>query len=602
MALAWHLSRAVPAAGEFSLMNLMRMPFEVPRRLRAVVRARESSLIMLAALVGAIAGLVVAAMGALVALMHLTLFHLDPGERLSGRVLLDPLHAVLIPCLGGLLFGLVTAYINRRRGSEVDPIEANALHGGRMSIRGSLIVAAQTIWSSGVGASVGLEAGYTQLASGIASAIGRAFHLRRSDMRTLVGCGAAGAIAGAFSAPLAGAFYGFELIIGSYSTASLAPVGMAALLGYLTAQTFVPFQLGIDTGIVSNLALRDVLIAGGFGLLAAGFGIALMRGVAACELVFTRLRIKPALRPMLAGAMVGGLAIISPQVMSSGHGALHLAGMFSLPIETIALVFVLKAVASVISLGSGFRGGLFFASLLLGALGGQLFAAGMTALGVPANADAYALIGMSALSVSVIGGPLTMTFIALETTGDLWLTTAVLIAVIVSMQVTREFFGYSFTTWRFHLRGETIRSAADVGWIRDLTVGQMMRADVRTTPVEIPVSAFRQAFPLGSTNQVIAVDEEGRYAGMVMVAEAHAAELSSTAPLRDILRHDDHMLLAQLTAQEAIAAFDHFEAEALAVVDSAEHRQVVGLLSEAHALRRYSDASERQRRELLGEV
>ena len=159
--------------------------------------------------------------------------------------------------------------------------------------------------------------------------------------------------------------------------------------------------------------------------------------------------------------------------MSSGHGALHLTGIFKLPLETIALIFVLKALASIVSLGTGFRGGLFFASLLLGALGGQLFAVGLNAVwpGLNANADAYAIIGMGALSVSVIGGPLTMTFIALETTGDLWLTTAVLIAVIISMQVTREFFGYSFTTWRFHLRGETIRSAADVGWIRDLTVG-----------------------------------------------------------------------------------------------------------------------------------
>lgn len=204
--------------------------------------------------------------------------------------------------------------------------------------------------------------------------------------------------------------------------------------------------------------------------------------------------------------------------------------------------------------------------------------------------------------MSVIGGPLTMTFIALETTGDLWLTTAVLIAVIISMQVTREFFGYSFTTWRFHLRGETIRSAADVGWIRDLTVAQMMRSDVRTTPVETTISSFREAFPLGSTNQVIAVDEDGRYAGMVILAEAHAAELPATASLRDILHHADHVVLPQNTAQEAIAAFDRFEAEALAVVDSAEHRQVIGLLSEAHALRRYSDASERQRRELLGEL
>ena len=448
-------------------MRWFNRPLEVPHRLRAIVRARESSVIVIAIVIGVIAGLAVAAMGELVSLMHAVFFGLDAGERLSGRTMLNPLYAFLTPCLGGLLFGLASAYVARRRGTEVDPIEANALHGGRMSMRGSLIVAAQTVWSSGIGASVGLEAGYTQLASGIASKIGQAFRLRRSDMRILVGCGAAAAIAGAFGAPLGGAFYGFELIIGSYSIASLAPVGMAALFGYLTAQIFAPDRLGIETGAVSSMAVHDVVIAGGVGLLAAIFGIALMRGVAACETFFSRLRVKPALRPMLGGALVGGLAMISPQVMSSGHGALHLTGIFKLPVAAIALIFVLKALASIISLGSGFRGGLFFASLLLGALGGQLFAVGLNAAwpALNANADAYAIIGMGALSVSVIGGPLTMTFIALETTGDLWLTTAVLIAVIISMQVTREFFGYSFTTWRFHLRGETIRSAADVGWI-----------------------------------------------------------------------------------------------------------------------------------------
>jgi CIC family chloride channel protein len=354
--------------------------------------------------------------------------------------------------------------------------------------------------------------------------------------------------------------------------------------------------------VVSQVAVHDTVIAAGLGLIAAGFGILLMRGVVACEVLFARARVKPALRPMIGGALVGLLALISPQVLSSGHGALHLTGTYKLPLATIALIFLLKSLASMVSLGSGFRGGLFFASLLLGSLGGQLFAAGLNAIGITADADVYAIIGMSAVSASVIGGPLTMTFIALETTGDLWLTTAVLIAVIVSMQVTRELFGYSFTTWRFHLRGQAIRGAADVGWIRDLNVAQMMRADVRTTPVESSVAAFREAFPLGSTNQVIAVDMDDRYAGMVMVAEAHAAEMAGTTPLRDILHHTDHMLLPQQTAQEAIAAFGKFEAETMAVVDSTERRQVVGLLSEAHTLRRFADASERQRRELLGEL
>src|SRR5207249_9953571 len=152
-----------------------------------------------------------------------------PGERLSAQSRLDPGVAILVPVLGGLALGLVGILIaHYRPAREIDPIEANALHGGRMSFRGSVIVALQTIWSSGVGASVGLEAGYTQLASGLAASLGRAFHLRRADQRIMVGCGAAAAIAGAFGAPLAGAFYAFELVIGGYTPASLTPGGVPA--------------------------------------------------------------------------------------------------------------------------------------------------------------------------------------------------------------------------------------------------------------------------------------------------------------------------------------------------------------------------------------
>ena len=86
----------------------------------------------------------------------------------------------------------------------------------------------------------------------------------------------------------------------------------------------------------------------------------------------------------------------------------------------------------------------------------------------------------------------TMSFIALESTGNLWLTTAVLVAVIISTQITRELFGYSFATWRLHLRGETIRSAADIGWMRELTVEKMMRQDVQTVSAASTIADFRE--------------------------------------------------------------------------------------------------------------
>jgi CIC family chloride channel protein len=578
---------------------------EAPRRLRAFVRSHETSLVVLAALIGIIAGVVVVVMSVAVAGLHALFFNISIRERLSSQDSIEVWRALLIPCLGGLLLGVAFLLLLRwRPAREIDPIEANALHGGRMSFRGSVIVALQTVWSSGVGASVGLEAGYTQLASGIAASLGRGFHLRRADQRIMVGCGAAAAIAGAFGAPLAGAFYAFELVIGGYTPASLTPVGVAAVAGYFVTHGFAALSLGIGVGPVGDVLGRDLAIAAWLGVLSALFGIAIMRGVALCETLLAKTRLWSPLRPALGGLGVGLLALLTPQVMSSGHGALHFSNIVSLPLKIIAGVFALKAIASVISLGSGFRGGLFFATLFLGALGGRLFVAGVDTVwpGLDLDPNVYAIIGMSALSASVIGGPLTMSFIALESTGNLWLTTAVLVAVIISTQITRELFGYSFATWRLHLRGESIRSAADVGWLRDLTVARLMRTDVVTVNADLGIEQFRIKFPLGSKTQVIAVDAEGHYAGLALVAEAHAPDLVATSIVADILHHRDAVLHPVMNIQEAIAVFDDAEAESLAVIEAGGERRPVGILTEAHAMRRYAEESERWRRDALGDV
>ncbi|EJW13400.1 Chloride channel protein [Rhodovulum sp. PH10] len=582
--------------------------FEIPHTIRVAVRSREAGLVLLAAIVGVVAGVVVAAMGVGVQTLHAVFFGLPPGARLSAQPFVDPVVVLSVPSLGGLMLGLAFVLIKKRRPKrEIDPIEANALHGGRMSVPGSVIVAAQTVWSSGVGASVGLEAGYTQLASGLASRLGIAFRLRRADLRTLAGCGAAAAIAGAFGAPLAGAFYAFELVIGNYSIAGLAPVGVASVVGWVVATGLAPSHLGVVAPGGIAVENHDLVAAAGLGLLAALVGIALMRGVTLCETAFVKLKVPAALRPAIGGLLVGLLALVTPKVLSSGHGALHVSGALGLPLAAVALVFVLKALASIASLGSGFRGGLFFSSLLLGALFGQIFAEvvsrglAATPLAVTLDPSLYALIGMTALSSSVIGGPLTMAFIALESTGDLWLTAPVLIAVILASQVTREIFGYSFATWRFHVRGESIRSAADIGWIRELTVGVMMRPDVRTAPADLTVAAFRETFPPGSTGQVVMVEPDGRYAGLVVVPEAHVPTLYGGASVREIIRHVDDVLVPSMTVQQAIRVFESTEADVLAVVESDATRRVVGQLSEAHALRRYMNELELRRRELLGE-
>ena len=205
--------------------------------LRANVRARESGLIFLSVVVGIAAGLLTVALSRSAALLHGLLFGLGgPGSLSALDALASPWMA-MVPIGGGLALGIASRIVPRlRRRRPIDPIEANALHGGRMSILDSLLIGAQTLLSNGCGASVGLEAGYTQLGSGFASWLGRSVNLRRSDMRMMVGAGSAGAIGAAFGAPLTGAFYAFELIIGTYTPFGLAPVIAASISGVLVAR------------------------------------------------------------------------------------------------------------------------------------------------------------------------------------------------------------------------------------------------------------------------------------------------------------------------------------------------------------------------------
>ncbi|MBV2142586.1 chloride channel protein [Falsochrobactrum sp. TDYN1] len=578
----------------------------VPFRMRALVRGSEFGLVIAGAAIGIISAFVVAAIGSISQWMHQALFSLGEGERLSSALQL-PSTAFIAPLAGGILMGIVIWVLARwRKRPIVDPIEANALHGGHLSLTDSFILVGQNLIANGFGLSVGLEAAYTQLTSGFASRIGRALKLRRADLRTLVGCGAAAAIASAFNAPLTGSFYAFELIIGVYSIATLAPVVVSAIVSALVTQAIGGAPFIIQIGAIDGVTARDYVPALVLGFFAAGIAILIMRGVTFIEQAARKSTIPTVLAPALGGVLVGIIAFATPQVLASGHGALHLDLHAELTIPILLLLIFSKSLASAVTIGSGFRGGLFFASLFLGALTGKLFAAVIGMMSPLAlEPQVYAVIGMSSMAVAIVGGPMTMTFLALEVTGDFPISMLVLGAVVSSSLMVRKTFGYSFATWRFHLRGEAIRSAHDIGWVRDLTVQRMMRHDVRTVPIDTDIATFRHDFPLGSTQRVIAVDGNGCYVGMIPVPEAYSDSFDTADGERgiaDLLRYQDEFLLPLMNAKEAVARFDRAESEALAVINNAQERKVLGLLTESHTLRRYSEELDRRRREVSGEV
>ncbi|MGO4869316.1 MAG: chloride channel protein [Roseiarcus sp.] len=574
-------------------------------RLRAVVRSNELSLVLVAVVVGVLAGFGVAAMTELADIAHVAIYGIPIDVRLSAAARVFPLAAFTALPLGGLAVGLIDRWRRARKMPRaVDPIEANALRGGRMAMGESLLVCLQTVISNGSGASVGLESGYAQIGGAVASRIGVALRLRRQDLRILVGCGAGGAIAAAFGAPLTGAFYASELIIGAYSLVNAGPIFAAALAATLTTKALLGAPYVIVAPPVAPLALGHHLVLVGLGLISAALGVGAMRAAALLERAFAATRAPPWARPVLGGLILATMALYTPQVLGAGHGAVGLDFSAQMSAATLAILLALKLSASLVSLASGYRGGLFFASLFAGALLGKLYALGVNAALPELALDPTACImaGMGTLSVAVVGGPLTMTFLVLESTGDLSVAGGVLAASIATSLAVRATFGYSFTTWRLHLRGESIRGAQDIGWLRDLTVARLMVRSPPTIPADASVRAFRAAYPLGSAHVVVAVDEAGRYRGLVGVAEAHAVPLEDDedgGPISDVARLPETTLLPDVDARSALAIFDAAQTDTLAVTER-ETGVVVGTLGEAYAARRYAQETDQAAKGVLG--
>ena len=562
------------------------------------LRDSELFLVVLAAGAGILAGLGVILLDEILALIRHLAFDLPFGGHLSDSTDLPRLRLLVMPVIGGILVGATTIMLRRWRPREVvDAIEANALFGGRMSLGDSIGLVFVTALSGGFGASVGLEAAYTQLGAAMGSRLGRHLALRRDDVRTLVGCGAAAAIAAAFNAPLAGAFYAFELIVGSYTLQTLAPIGIAALVGAFTGRAL---QGGSPIFVVYHhmqLSTADYLAFLGIGLASGGLGIAVMKGVTGTEAIFRRLFVPRWARPAIGGLVIGLIGVMLPQVLGSGHGGILRQLHWGYDLPLLAALILGKIAASAISIGSGFRGGLFSTSLFLGSLFGSFLGLSLARLfpGLSPDPVLFSLVGMGAVAAAIVGAPVTMIMLVLETTGDFSATIGVMVAVVVAAVAVRQWFGYSFATWRFHLRGLKIRSPEDIGWLDELKVGPLMRRDPAVIADDLPLGELRRRFPAGSTKQVFVVDGTGGLVGILDPSEASRAEAAEVRKVGELVEKRPAFLLADEDLRTALIRFGQTAQEALPVIDNTEHKRVIGYMSEAYALRRYAQELERRR-------
>ncbi|MBF9232277.1 chloride channel protein [Microvirga alba] len=507
---------------------------------------------------------------------------------------------------GAILVTILSRAASRLRTRQpIDPVEANALSGGSMGWYDAVAVVLPILASVAFGASVGIEAAVTQLGAVLASRLGKRLGRPRSDLRVLVGAGSAAAIAAAYRAPIAGMLYAFELVLGTYSKRTLAPIGLAAIAAVITIWLLTgqakPFDLILGTAV----SWSDYPIAVLMGGICAFMGIGVMLLVTAVERLLKRLFRHETLRRLAAALVLTLLSIRFPAVLGSGHAAIdHAVNGDIVGPQALGLLGA-KALASPASLGGGFRGGLFSASLLMGALLGQVIAwiGALVPGGPPLNPALCAVIGMAAMGASVIGCPLAMIFLVLETTGDFDAAIVVAIGAVTASFLTDRLFGYSFATWRFQQRGLAIEGGHDVSRLATSPITNLVRPPKRSLAANADLQDVLRAVSTAGARGTAVYTLDGDFAGLVdpSLVEVAAGERTPLPIVAaDLVYETSPAVTPKTTLAELIDIFQNDDRPTIAVIDPADHLNLIGCVRARDAFAMASAILDAQRREDLG--
>jgi CIC family chloride channel protein len=400
-------------------------------------------------------------------------------------------------------------------------------------------------------------------------------------------------------------FYAFEVVLGAYSKRMLAPVGVAAVLAVLTAWVLAGSGKAFDVIPAQDGSWTDYPLALLIGSVCAIVGIAVMLLVSGVNRVLKQLHADATMGRILAAVVLTLVAIRFPAVLGSGHAAIEHAANGEITGHDALRLLAGKWLASAVSLGSGFRGGLFSASLMMGALTGQVVAWALAQFPSlpPADPVICALIGMASLGASIIGSPLSMTFLVLETTGDFGATLLVAIGAVSASFLTDRLFGYSFATWRFQERGLAIDGGHDVSRLAAATIDELVRPPKRKLPVNASYDEVVRALSAAGAKGAAVYGPDGSFVGLVdpRLVEVLGEETSTLPIVAAELVYDvGPVVTPRTTLAELLDVFRDDDRPTLAVVDAGDSRALIGCVRARDAFALASSVLDAQRREELG--
>jgi len=391
---------------------------------------------------------------------------------------------VLVPMLGGLVVGVVLQRFtpDGRVRSVADVIEGAALHEGRVEVKSGLASALASWITLSTGGSTGREGPVVHLAAVISTWVSNRMHADGITGRDLLGCAVAAAVSASFNAPIAGALFALEVILRHFAVHAFAPIVIAAAAGTVINR--------LEFGDVTEYALPDTSALAFYVELPAFLVLGLVSGLVAVVLMKSvfwtddlgnylqeRLSIPGWVRPGLAGALLGGLALFYPHIIGVGYETTSAALTGSLLLHEAVVFAVLKVVAVAITMAGRMGGGIFSPSLMLGALTGLAF--GIIATGffpdVSGTANLYALAGMGAVAAAVLGAPISTTLIVFELTGDWQTGLAVMVAVSLSTALASRIVDRSFFLTQLERRDVHLAAGPQAYLLSIVRVAKIMR-------------------------------------------------------------------------------------------------------------------------------
>ncbi|MBZ5637530.1 MAG: chloride channel protein [Acidobacteriia bacterium] len=553
----------------------------IRHRFRTNERAYALALVLSAGVLGAL-GAVLVRFGGL-ALQYLA-FASKAHPLDVARGLRFPM-VVIAPAAGGLAAGLLARYFVKGGSSgegTSEIMEAVSLRGaGQLHLGRTLRKSLASVLLNATGGSVGREGPIVQIGAAAASRLGRILRIPTERRRILIGCGVASGMAAAYNAPIGAALFVMEVIHGNFALDVFGPVVLASITatllsrGVIGATALYQVAPGHAPGLLS-LPLFAVL-----GALIPLVALLLRSSVEAAERIFRRVPVPVWARTGLGGLAVGLLAWWIPEVWGNGYDAVSEVLMGNLLPKILLPLLLAKIVATAASIGSGGSGGVFTPTLLVGAAGGALFAAGAHAAlpGLQAEAVYFTLGGMAAAIASTTFAPITALIMVFEMCQDYGAVMPLAVAVVTATALSRTLRRDSIYTEALRRRGVDFDLAFEQMALASLRAEDFIRLHPLTVRADAPMGEVVERFTESRATAIYVLDAEDRLKGAIDLRDAFQVagepHLKDSLVALDLVR-DVPRVTKRTPLDEVMRRFSQLELAQLPVVDQNAPDRLVG--------------------------